>query len=66
MLVEPILVLMPAIKRGGPRPSRRRSIELHADKGFRRTRVRRYLRRQGPPGGLPSSWFRAFQGVTAR
>jgi transposase len=34
MLVEPILDAMPAIRRGGRGHPRRRTIKLHADKGY--------------------------------
>jgi hypothetical protein len=44
MLVEPNLDSMPAIKRCGRGPPRRRTLKLHADKGSDNRRVRRYLR----------------------
>ena len=47
LFVEPILDLMPAIKRGGRGYPRRRPAKLHADKGYDNPRVRRYLRRRG-------------------
>ena len=47
LFVEPILDLMPAIKRGGRGHPRRRPVKLHGDKGYDNPRVRRYLRRRG-------------------
>ena len=47
MLVEPILELMSAIRRGGRGHPRYRPIKLHADKGYDNPRVRRYLRQRG-------------------